>query len=88
LQSAGFQTTLSKIQTYPSIFKQIISNRAAWAERSRFERGQSRRKSSEKAVSMKWEREGKFFRRPFVRLYQQESAKIARFPFQSDSSNT
>ncbi|EET43895.1 hypothetical protein NEISICOT_02294 [Neisseria sicca ATCC 29256] len=28
------------------------------------------------------------FRRPFVRLYQQESAKIARFPLQPDSSNT
>ncbi|KJJ19908.1 hypothetical protein HMPREF3156_00595 [Neisseria sp. HMSC06F02] len=53
MQSAGFQTTLGKIQTYPSIFKQIISNRAAWAERSRFERGQSRQRSSEKAVSMK-----------------------------------
>jgi len=25
LQSAGFQTTSGKIQTYPSIFKQIIS---------------------------------------------------------------
>ncbi|OHR39319.1 hypothetical protein HMPREF2936_09800 [Neisseria sp. HMSC064F04] len=76
------------MQTYPFIFKQIISNQAAWAERNRFERGQSRRRSSEKAVSMKWEREGKFFRRPFVRLYQRESAKIARFPLQPDSSNT
>jgi len=57
LQSAGFQTTSGKIQTYPFIFKQIILNQAAWAERSRFERGQSRQRSSEKDFGL--------FRRPF-----------------------